>query len=623
MSSTAVSHEERLTFAYSSPGNDPLAYFLCKLGLLGRSGFRSWVWPLIFSFFYVIINDVLLPVFLGRFSSSGHYIGPLNPLLLPYRLADIFLAPVLIYCYGQIALVGSTRYPSNSSTIFQQFVDHGFFGPQDDKNVQSCVLHERMLFARWLGTIWIAPVALGLALALTDISSLLYTTPSSPRLFINSDAIILFLNTAMWLLLAYMIMISAIRLLLLDGWLVALARRYQQRRIAWRTGAFNTDDRQRFSPIGNLAILAALFYLTLLLLLSLIFLGRHNLGIVAPALPNWAGYLSVLLLLIVTMLAFLYVRRLFLPGKQDKVVPAIAAAREEQREEQRGHVPRAIQVREPIYQFCAQTKYSWAFAIVATWILGSLMWQVMYFAEKMAPGYLVPQTPGPNDFLSAVAGDFFALPAINGLIVLFYHHVTRLEISDAGAKPQRPLIIGGALQTSVALLIAVVMSGATFTYWAIYPFVTWTLPRVGEQNVAGLYHEVFITVQVYFLVNFLLSAARVLWRVARFINDESIDAELLAKRVRATFPLVRIFGGIGLAGDFFVLVLCIDVLHHLISVPSYIGTAAFAIVTIAALLALCLGVYRKFLSLFLADLWAPILPLIALGVAIVLLVPVL
>ena len=98
----------------------------------------------------------------------------------------------------------------------------------------------------------------------------------------------------------------------------------------------------------------------------------------------------------------------------DKMVLEMAAAREEHHQELR-----TFQVREPLYQFCAQTKSSWAFAIVATWILGSLMWQVMYVAERMAPGYLVPGTPGPNDFLSAVAGDFFALPAINGLIVLF------------------------------------------------------------------------------------------------------------------------------------------------------------------------------------------------------------
>ena len=167
------------------------------------------------------------------------------------------------------------------------------------------------------------------------------------------------------------------------------------------------------------------------------------------------------------------------------------------------------------------------------------------------------------------------------------------------------------------------MSGATFIYWAVHPLVTWTLPRVGEQNVAGIYHEVFITVQVYFLVNFLLSAGRVFWRIARLLADDQMSTEALHKRVQATFSLVRIFGGIGLAGDFFVLVLLIDVLHHLISVPSYIGTAVFAIVAIAALLALCLGVYRKFLYLFWTDLWAPLLPLIALGMGIALLVPVL
>ena len=107
-----------------------------KLGLLGRSRIRSWVWPLIFSFFYVIINDVLLPVFLGRFSSSGHYIGPLNPLLLPYRLADIFVVPVLIYFYGRISLA-VYELRSNSPTSVHQLVDQGNVGRKTTKSKRA------------------------------------------------------------------------------------------------------------------------------------------------------------------------------------------------------------------------------------------------------------------------------------------------------------------------------------------------------------------------------------------------------------------------------------------------------------------------------------------------------
>ena len=81
----------------------------------------------------------------------------------------------------------------------------------------------------------------------------------------------LFMNTALWLLLAYMMTISVLRLLLLEGWLVALVRGYQRGRTSLAAVAATTDDRQGSSPISNLAVLAAQFYLTLLLFLIFIF----------------------------------------------------------------------------------------------------------------------------------------------------------------------------------------------------------------------------------------------------------------------------------------------------------------------------------------------------------------
>ena len=121
-------------------------------------------------------------------------------------------------------------------------------------------------------------------------------------------------------------------------------------------------------------------------------------------------------------------------------------------------------------------------------------------------------------------------------------------------------------------------------------------------------------------MNFALSAVRVLWHIAHALREDTLVSEVLRKRVQVSLRLIRIFGGIGLVGDFFVFVLSIDVLHNLISAPSSKGAVLFAVVSLLVILALCLGVYKKVLSLFWHDLWAPLLLLLAIGLGFYILI---
>src|SRR5438046_1409509 len=99
--------------------NEPLAYLLIKLRLLGPGPFQKWLWPIIVTFFYFLVNDCLLPLLLHRVSSHAGYIGPFDVLRLPNLIVDAFFVPVLVYYYGQTNLV--------LPRTFDRLVENGIF----------------------------------------------------------------------------------------------------------------------------------------------------------------------------------------------------------------------------------------------------------------------------------------------------------------------------------------------------------------------------------------------------------------------------------------------------------------------------------------------------------------
>jgi hypothetical protein len=277
-------------------------------------------------------------------------------------------------------------------------------------------------------------------------------------------------------------------------------------------------------------------------------------------------------------------------------------------------------VREPFYRFAAQAgQRDWLFAAVATWILGFGTWQVLYAAYLAAPfPALPPQVAGPDSFVSVIIGDGLALPVLNALVVRFYdlysQHVQGQSEFDTSFHPQ----LGGPAQTSIAILLAIAATIATYATWFAAGKVDWTIPHPGELNYAGMYHALFLGAETYFITSFALSVARIFAGAARARRKLRGNALLLGQYAQDFLPLVRIFGGIGLAADVFLLGLLADGVRGSIPLTSYYSAALSNLITLmVVVLASMLLIYRSRLGVVLRDRLAPLLWLLAvLGAAL-------
>lgn len=273
-----------------------------------------------------------------------------------------------------------------------------------------------------------------------------------------------------------------------------------------------------------------------------------------------------------------------------------------------------MQVREPFYQFASQAgKYSCNFVAMATWVLGFLTWQVMYFIESAAPGQKFdPGLAGPNSFVSVLVGDFLVLPAINGLITFFYYKVSNLEDTLENTMYARVLSVGGMLQSSISAIIGIVTTVVIYALWFSAKKVDWSIPQPGVLNAGGWYHAIFMAVEIYFVSNFVFSVAYICLSKPKNFNGARPAIKTRRIWLKAISPLIRVLGGIGVTANIFLLALLVDVRHHLIPMVSYSITAiaVLSLISVCVLIVI-IGVYRSSLRMFLQDSWTSLLLLIA------------
>lgn len=286
---------------------DPFAWLLDRFGLIGHSLPRRVAWPAVFIFFYVVVNDLALPLALGRFWSHPGYLSPFDPIMLPFRVVDIFLMPVIVYYYGQVSV--------NLPRVFKELAAKGVFGDLTiDANVRT-VEREAGRFQRWTGSIWLTPIAIIAALAVAVISANDYGSPARPHLFINSSNNVLLFNDIMWFIEYYMLAAMLMRYTLLTAWLLRLGRVMQRQGI--RCDVLYPDNRMGFSPIAECSALAAKVFVLALLALLFILRGNHNIGL-APTSPDWLGYVTILIISIPFVIAPIYLAHRMMRRAKDE-----------------------------------------------------------------------------------------------------------------------------------------------------------------------------------------------------------------------------------------------------------------------------------------------------------------
>ncbi len=276
-------------------GSDPFAYILCKIGLLGPGLKGRLVWPTIFGFVYFVVNDILLPILLGRFATTPNYIGPFDPRLLPNRIVDVILVPLIVYYYGRVSL----ELPH----IFNELERNGVFGPVDANAETDQQTFHRNLFRRWAGSIIMTPLAIAAAVIAGLEESFDFASPPHAHSFINSDPIIFGFNVAMWVLLAYMIAAIFSKYILLTFWLIRLQFVPQKGR--FQVDILNPDGRMGFSPITNSSVLVAKIFTVALLAFVFILKGARNIGLSLNG-PDWPGYVGIIVLSIPFVLLPIY-----------------------------------------------------------------------------------------------------------------------------------------------------------------------------------------------------------------------------------------------------------------------------------------------------------------------------
>lgn len=301
---------------FSTIGNDPLAYLLIKLRLLGPGPFRKWLWPIIVTFFYFLVNDCLLPLLLHRFSSHAGYIGPFDPLRLPNLIVDAIFVPALVYYYGQTTLI--------LPNIFERLVENGIFGSPQDKEVISIVERQRRIFLKYMGSIWLTPLAIALALWITLTISMDYASPPHPHMYINLDSHVFLFNVGLWLLNYYMLTMIFMHFILLAVWLLRLHGKSSQWPLWLRADVLHPDNRMGFKPITECAVLAAKMIVVLLLSLVLILKGNENIGL-SPSSPSWLSYIFILILSGPVVIPPLYIVHRFMKYEKDRFIQKITA----------------------------------------------------------------------------------------------------------------------------------------------------------------------------------------------------------------------------------------------------------------------------------------------------------
>lgn len=267
----------------SIPDNDPLASVLKKTGLLG-TGARQFLFPLIFGFVYFIVNDILLPLLLGRFSTTPSYIGPFDARLVPNRIVDAVFVPVLVFYYGRVSL----ELPA----VFDNLVARGVFGPQVSGKDSEQITYHRNLFTRWAGSIWVTPFAIAATVLAGLEESFDFASPPHAHSFINSDPIIFGFNVAMWVLLAYMIAAIFMRYILLTSWLIRL--QFVPPSARFQVDILDQDGRMGFSPITKTSVLVAQIFTVALLAFVFILKGARNIGLSLNG-PDWPGYVGIVI----------------------------------------------------------------------------------------------------------------------------------------------------------------------------------------------------------------------------------------------------------------------------------------------------------------------------------------
>ncbi len=319
-SATAQPLTQPLDTQHPVIGNDPLAYLLVKLKLLGQSKWQKWWCPLIFTFFYFGVNNIILPLIMGRFASKPDYLGPFDPKMLPFRLADALPVPALVYYYGQATLLFSTHGERlKDGTMFDQLVKNGIFGPPDSEAARSAKESEKIVFERWVGWMGFTPLAIALALWIAVGSSFQYASPPRPHLFINSEPTVLLFNAGMWLVNYYMIAIIIMRLVLISAWLLRFYWRSPWRQLL-NVDVLNPDDRMGFSPITAFAVFSAKMLLLALIFTILVLRGNQNIGL-SPG--EWTVYLIIVGFFILVVFFPLYLVHKIMIHQKDRLIDEI------------------------------------------------------------------------------------------------------------------------------------------------------------------------------------------------------------------------------------------------------------------------------------------------------------
>lgn len=293
---------------FSTIGNDPLAYVLIKLHLLGTTRFRKWIWPCIFTFVYLVVDECLLPLVLHRFSSTPGYIGPFDLRLLPYRIVDAVCVLALVYYYGQTNLL--------IPTTFDRLLANGIFGSSLDEEVQK---KQKRIFLNWVNSIWLTPLAIAIALWIAVISSVDYASPPRPRLFINSGPYVFAFNVGLWFLNYYMVAIIIMRFALFALWLLRLQSRTLQWQQLLKPDVLHSDNRMGFKPITDYVILVAKILVVVFFMILLILRGNENIGL-SPTSPSWISYLLVLCLSTPVVLTPIYLVHRFMQREKELFV---------------------------------------------------------------------------------------------------------------------------------------------------------------------------------------------------------------------------------------------------------------------------------------------------------------
>lgn len=291
---------------------DPLARLLARCGVIGMRLPQRLILPGLYFVIYFVLNDIVLPLMLGRFSSVPGYTGPFDPRLQPNRVADGFVMPVLIYYYGRVSIL----LPG----VFDRLRKNGVFGPDSEVSSGNLKFH-RLLHDRWAGGPWLFPLAITAVGVVGVRTSFDYFSPPHAHSFINSSPQVFAFNQAMWIFNYFLIAMMIMRYMLLTAWLLRLQR--QDAMDMLNPDVLHADGRMGFSPITECVVTAAKIFSFALLLLVLVIRGNENIGLSASS-PNWIGYLGILVASLPFVILPIYLVHRIMAHKKDWFIANLA-----------------------------------------------------------------------------------------------------------------------------------------------------------------------------------------------------------------------------------------------------------------------------------------------------------